>query len=233
MSPEPPGTMLARGAGARSRLDPSSPSCSRDLFGSLTRPGQALRARRRRERPHEGPSSRRRASTPSVVTGRPLARALATSLAESAAAFLAAYEIDRAQGTFDTVKMYFSAHFLPFFGSFDSFTEAGYCGFVRERIARTTRVTVRKEMSALRLFVGFCNHRGMKLPPVPVLPKHGHAGTRSKHARKRVAPILNPAEVAAILAAMPERSRRTGSWVRPSGRCSTSCTRRASARPRC
>lgn len=150
-----------------------------------------------------------------VVTGRVQARPVEGSLSEASAGFLEAYEIDHAPGTFDTVRMYFKAHFLPFFGTLERFTEAGYQDFVRERIARTTRVTVRKELSALRQFVGWCNQRGMALPPVPALPKHGFAGKRAKNARKPVATILTEGEVRRVLAAMPERSARTGAWVRP------------------
>ena len=150
-----------------------------------------------------------------IVTGRKAARPVASTLAEAAAAFLEAYEVDHAPGTSETVRIYFKAQFLPFFGSFENFTDASYSDFVRDRIARTTRVTVRKELSALRLFVAWCNQRGIALPPVPSVPKHGHAGKRAKNARKRVATIMTPGEVRQLLAAMPERSSRTGAWVRP------------------
>jgi len=50
---------------------------------------------------------------------------------------------------------------------------------------------------------------------VPGLPKEGHPGKRAKNARKASPTILPPQEVKRLLVAMPERSRRTGEWVRP------------------
>jgi hypothetical protein len=60
-----------------------------------------------------------------IVTGRLRTRAVSSSLAETAARFLEAYEVNHAPKTFETVQMYFRAHFLPYFGSFEAFTPAG------------------------------------------------------------------------------------------------------------
>jgi site-specific recombinase XerD len=131
------------------------------------------------------------------------------------AAFLAAYSLSHADGTGVTVEGYYKANLLPFFGSFERFTEASYGDYMRERIQRVTRTTLRKELSALRQFRSWCAERGVKLPEIPSLPKYGHDGVRAKNARKQVATILTEREIKQILLAMPERSRRTGNFVRP------------------
>jgi len=150
-----------------------------------------------------------------VVSGRVAPRPIAAGLDDAASKFLADYEMSHAKGTFETVTMYFRAHIIPFFRSFERFTSASYADYVRTRIGRATRVTVRKELSALRLFVDWLGQHNIPLPAVPALPKQGHPGVRSPHARKRRATIISSAEAKRILAAMPEKSRRTGAWVRP------------------
>jgi integrase len=150
-----------------------------------------------------------------IVGGRSAARPTSAGFDQEVANFLADYEMAHAKGTFDTVTMYFRAHIIPFFGSFDAFTPLSYADYVRMRIGRATRVTVRKELSALRQFVDWCGQHGVTLPPVSPLPKQGHPGVRARNARKRKATIITAAEAKRILAAMPERSRRTKAWVRP------------------
>jgi integrase len=150
-----------------------------------------------------------------VVTGRTAARPIAAGFDQHVANYLVDYEMTHSKGTFETVTMYFSAHIIPFFGSFEAFTPTSYTDYVRTRIGQATRVTVRKELSALRLFVDWCGQHGMSLPAVPPLPKQGHPGVRAPNARKRKATIISEAEAKTILAAMPEKSRRTGAWVRP------------------
>jgi integrase len=90
-----------------------------------------------------------------------------------------------------------------------------YADYGRTRLQNASRPTVRKELCALRRFVAWCAEHGIDLPQVPPLPKHGHAGTRHPHAHKRIATIMQPAEAKRILMAMPERSKRSGDWVRP------------------
>jgi integrase len=150
-----------------------------------------------------------------VVTGRSAPRSIAAGFDQAVAFFLADYEMTHTKGTFETVTMYFRAHVIPFFVSFEAFTTTSYADYVRMRIGLATRVTVRKELSALRLFVDWCGQHGISLPAVSSLPKQGHPGVRARNARKRKATIISTAEAKKILAAMPEKSRRTGAWVRP------------------
>ena len=151
-----------------------------------------------------------------VVSGRRVARAAVSSdMASAFASWLADYETTHAEGSAETVTMYVESHLLPFFGSFDRMTEATYGDYIRERIGHVTRSTVRKELSALRMFRAWCQERGIVVPPVPPLPKSGHPGVRHKQARRPVSRALPASIVRRLLLAMPERSRRTGAWTRP------------------
>ncbi len=131
------------------------------------------------------------------------------------ASWLADYKMMHADGTLETTTMYVESHFLKHFSGFDTFTTASYRDYMGHRIQCVTRSTLRKELSALRMFVAWCAEHGTALPPVPGLPKAGHPGKRAKNARKAKATILDKAIVKRVLMAMPERSRRTKAWVRP------------------
>lgn len=150
-----------------------------------------------------------------VVTGRRVSRPVATDLATAIAAHLADLELEVSPEWAKIVTLHFHAHLLPFFASFEHFTPAMYSDYGRTRLKQASRPTVRKELCSLRRFVGWCAEHDLALPPVPGLPKHGHPGTRAKNARKRKATIITPAEAKRILMAMPERSRKTGCFVRP------------------
>jgi len=151
-----------------------------------------------------------------TVSGRKADLApVAGNLKEHVAAFLLHYAATHKAGTAGTVEDYFRAQFIPFFRSLDRFTKLSYSDFVADRIQCVTRSTLRKELSALRQFREWLSTRGVTIDEIPRLPKHGHAGVRSKNARKPKATLITPREAKKILAAMPERSRRTGAWVRP------------------
>ncbi len=149
------------------------------------------------------------------MSGRRHFRPVASDLATGIASFLADFELENTPEWTEIVTLYFRTHLLPFFGSFDRFTLAAYSDYGRERLQHASRPTVRKELCALRRFVEWCREHGLELPAVPGLPKHGHRGTRAKNARKRKATIIQPAQAKRLLLAMPERSRKTGAFVRP------------------
>jgi integrase len=140
-----------------------------------------------------------------------------SSLANVAAEWILDYESNHAKGTARTAEEYARAQWLPFFGSLDRITVASIGDYMRARIRAVQRSTVRKELSALRQFLAWCKEQGVlrEPPEVPSLPKSGHVGVRAKNARKRVATVLTPAEVARLLAKLPLRSARHGGWVRP------------------
>jgi integrase len=150
-----------------------------------------------------------------TVSGRQTSLPISGDLTDTVADFLAHYATLHAKGTADTVEMYFSAHIIPHFRALQRFTAAGYSDYIAARITQVTRSSLRKELSALRQFRDWLGARGTELPEVPRLRKDGNPGRRAPNARKVKATIISPAEAKRILAAMPERSRRTGTWVRP------------------
>lgn len=150
-----------------------------------------------------------------AVSGRESLAPVSADLSESVALFLAHYGTQHAAGTTETAEMYFTAHVIPHFRSLARFTAPTYADYIAKRMGQVCRSTVRKELSVVRQFVAWEGTQGNALAAVPELPKNGHPGRRSKNARKSKATIIRPADVKRILAAMPERSRRTGAWVRP------------------
>lgn len=150
-----------------------------------------------------------------VVSGRRSHRTRVTAdLTTAFALFLEDYEVTHAGGTIVSVTLYARSHLLPFFGSFDRFTPASYGDYMRARIRQVTRTTLRKELSALRMFVAWCAEHGTPLPPVPPLPKSGHPGVRHRQGRKHASTAWSPATIKRLLVAMPEKSRR-GAYIRP------------------
>ncbi|HZU83889.1 MAG TPA: tyrosine-type recombinase/integrase [Polyangiaceae bacterium] len=146
-----------------------------------------------------------------VVAAAPAA---STDFADTLGAWIAAYEIGHAADTSKVVEGY-ARGFVDYFRSIDRMTEAGFAAYMRERIGKVTRVTLRKELSALRQFRDWlAAERGVRLPSVPSVPKSGHAGTRAKNARRRKATVLTPREVARILAKLPVRGPRNGVAIR-------------------
>lgn len=152
-----------------------------------------------------------------VISGRRVGVIGATqNLVDDAAKFCTDYGLAHDPKTTENMEGYLGVQIIPFFKSLDRFTIANYNDFIRARLQKITRSTVRKEISAIRQFREWCIEHGIQgLEPVPSIPKKGHAGTRAKNARKRKATILSPEEIARLLVAMPERSKRTGAFVRP------------------
>jgi integrase len=150
-----------------------------------------------------------------VVSGRVAPRAASSDLVADMASWLVDYGLAHTAGTAATAEGYVRG-FLAFFSGYARFTPSGYAEYMRERIGKVSRSTLRKELSSLRMFVAWAAvERGIMMPTVPGLPKRGHPGTRSKHARRREATILTPKEVERVLAAMSIRGPRSGAWLRP------------------
>jgi integrase len=148
-----------------------------------------------------------RATPEAIVVSQDLDKAVSLHLAD--------LEKDVTPEWAKIVEGYFKSCLIPFFGDFSRFTHNSYLDYGRARLTKVSRPSVRHELSALRRFVAWCGEHGMSLPPVPSLPKHGPAGTRAKNARKRKATIVTESQAKRILMAMPEKSRRTGEWIRP------------------
>lgn len=96
---------------------------------------------------------------------------------------------------------------MPFFEATHNVNSERCSAYVRKRIERVLAETVRKEASALRSFVGFLHEQGAvpELPLVPSVPKR-LAGVPHTKRRRVKAPDLSPAQIAAVLALLPEWS---------------------------
>lgn len=146
-----------------------------------------------------------------IVLGRRAARRVDGELDKLVADFLDEYGKNHAPGTVDNAEDYFRAHIIPHFRELSRVTEANVHSYARNRLAQVTRVTVRKELSALRQFVTWAE----LVVPVPGLPKHGFPGKRAVNARKHKAKILSESQVESILGEMPRSGERKSHLVRP------------------
>jgi integrase len=150
-----------------------------------------------------------------VVTGQAAPLPVSEDLVSAMAAWLADYASTHTPETAATVEAYVRG-FLRFFEGFDRMTEPGFTAYMRERTAAVSRSTLRKEMSALRVFAAWAKaERGIVLPVVPRVPTRGNRGVRGKPARRRQATVIAPEDVSRLLAAIPIKGPRSGNWVRP------------------
>ena len=67
------------------------------------------------------------------------------------AAWLADYSLSHTPETTAGAEGY-APGFIDFFRGFDRLTGAGYADYMRQRIGKVSRSTLRKELSALRMF---------------------------------------------------------------------------------
>ncbi len=89
-------------------------------------------------------------------------------------------------------------------------TESSLGDLVRERLRHVVRSTVKKERSALKKFLAWCEEKGLgRAPEVPPIPAKA-MGTRARIVKKAE---LSPRDTAKILAALPETTPR-GALVR-------------------
>jgi integrase len=104
------------------------------------------------------------------------------------------------------------AHWLTRWQRLGQLTESALKAYIRERLGLVTRSTVRKEVSGLRGFLGWCRDQELlDAPPVLTLPRR-HGGTRADR-QQRVPVPLSAGEVRALLAHLPELAPR----ARPAG----------------
>lgn len=122
--------------------------------------------------------------------------------------------------TVEEYARYYNAHFQPFFATVESITAPKVGDYIRARLRCVMAKTVKKERGALKQLAEFA---GLSTVGWPEIGKKV-IGTRNKHGSKgRV--DLSPAEVAAILAALPERRRSRGDNARMARRgLKPSCT---------
>jgi integrase len=157
------------------------------------------------------------------------------------ARWLASLKPTHAPPTLDTWRCYVKAHWLPFFGDHDGLTREQFHQYIRTRLGQVQKPTVKKERSALLNFLEWGLNVGdieapeyAPEPPedpsmreqwaksvanswVPQLPDRG-LGTPFKQRRRVASFDLEPAQVQALIEALPEwsTSRRVGRFpVRP------------------
>lgn len=113
----------------------------------------------------------------------------------------------------ETIKtcVIYARTYLAFFKETDTLTSEGIGDFVTARLRQVLRTTVKKERTFLRRFLRWCvSQRALPfVPGFPELPAKTATGVRA--GKQRTKPVeITPAEAAAILAALPETSKRIG-----------------------
>jgi integrase len=123
--------------------------------------------------------------------------------------------IDSLAGELDpeTVKtcVIYGRTYLAFFGETDALTSERIGDFVKARLRMVLRKTMLKERTFLRRFLRWCvdQHALAHVPEFPELPAATSVGKRV--GKQRVKPVeVTPAEARAILAALPETSKKIG-----------------------
>jgi len=146
-----------------------------------------------------------------VITAAPAAQPLAFSeaiaLDERAADWLAHVEPALDETTHRSYTLYVRALWIPFFGVHATFTDAKVAEYVRKRLREVRRVTLLKELSALRGFLNWCKAAGLiaRVPAV-ISPPRTVPGVASKKVGVKIRVDITEVEAEAILAALPERS---------------------------
>lgn len=107
-------------------------------------------------------------------------------------------------------RMYGGAHWVPHFRTLDRIDDRSCDALVRKRLTKVQRRTVLKESSALRGFLAWAHREGL-VDTVATVPSPSRRATGVEHdngKRRQVRVDLTPAEVEAILDALPERTKR-------------------------
>lgn len=149
-----------------------------------------------------------------VTSGiRPASSSSREPLARLTAQWLTSLESSRSAETIEAYEGYVTAHWGHAWPSLVALTDASIADYMRARLRLVTASTVRKELSALRGFLAWCVERGAMrtAPVVPSVPRRA-VGTSSKP-QTRV--DLSPAQVLAILDALPTVARRTRGGLAP------------------
>lgn len=105
--------------------------------------------------------------------------------------------------TADVWEIY-GGHWSDYWTTLADLTDAALSAYRNKRLSLVLASTVRKELSALRRFIGWAQTAGYLQREV-LIPKVGRKVTGTRHTQRRrvAAPDLTPAQVAAFLAALP------------------------------
>lgn len=126
-----------------------------------------------------------------------------TELAELCADWIADVMPELGQGTDTTYEVY-ARHWCRHFQTIGNVTTPAIGAYQRARLGAVQRTTVVKERSALNRFLTWCKEKEL-IRAVPEFPALAKKATGTRHKQGRSAPLveLSPAEVEAILAALP------------------------------
>lgn len=120
------------------------------------------------------------------------------SLEEVVAQWLVSIEATHDAGTHSTWELYARTHWLPRWLGVHELTRDAIERYRDERLRLVVAATVRKELSALRVFL-----RWLELPvPVPPIGKRT-VGTAYSQRRRKTAPPLSREQVATLIDALP------------------------------
>jgi len=110
--------------------------------------------------------------------------------------------------TVKTWKLYAESHWLPFFDALHNINDVMALEYRDARLRVVLATTVRKELTALRSFIGWMSAHGHLERPVVVagVPKRS-TGTKHTQRRRSAAIELSPAEALSIIKALPEWSK--------------------------
>ena len=130
------------------------------------------------------------------------------SLPELFGSWLAAMGAEVSKDTIRCWETYASAHFIPFFETAEELCSDARLGdYMRHRLMKVKRTTLKKELSALnRLFDWMIEQK--LLGTKPTIPRISKRATGTPHPKgKRETVTLAPEEMDAIVAQLPERSK--------------------------
>jgi integrase len=131
----------------------------------------------------------------------------APPLNELLGGWLEAFEATHAEETAEEYMRYADKLFMPSFRSLANVTEASLADYMRKRLQHVSASTTKKELSALRSFLGWCVERGIlpESPKVPNVPRRATGTPNEDRAQVRVDLTARQAE--ALIAKLPEYSR--------------------------
>lgn len=114
-----------------------------------------------------------------------------------------------APGTISTNEIY-GAHLLAFFPDLDAITTSTVRAYSQERLAKVQRKTLRKELSALRVFLSWADECGY-VKNMPHVPTPARTATGTVQIKRKAEPVpVTEKQADRIIAALPEWSRFIG-----------------------
>jgi len=131
-----------------------------------------------------------------------------TPLDEIWARFTSDTATERAAITNDLfIEIYGKTHLCPFFGTVGGITSARAADYIRKRMASVFSRTVKKELSALRTCLSWCEEKDyVDTAPIIPRPPRRALGTPFKQRRRGKATEVSLGDVRAVINELPEWS---------------------------